>query len=153
MRTPVVSSRVTFTRPFMLKGLPNLNAPGTYSIETIERHYWSFPFSWETRARTLIRVADRFGLDGGLFNFEVCPRDLFAAMERDRSPVVSPPGAAKPARHLPSASKSENWCGRRDSNPHGLSSDRFSYSLRLSSPALVAPFGVWTIPSPCRFAV
>lgn len=97
MRTPVVSSRVTFMRPFMLRGLPNLNAPGTYSIETTEKHHWSFPFSWETEARTMIRVAHGFGLDGGLFKFEVCPRDLFAAMERDRLHVVSPPSDAKPA--------------------------------------------------------
>jgi hypothetical protein len=44
------------------------------------------------------------------------------------------------------------WCGRRESNPHGVTPNGFSYHLRLSPPRLArARFGsfvVWTIPSP-----
>jgi hypothetical protein len=41
------------------------------------------------------------------------------------------------------------WCGRRDSNPHGVTPNGFSYQLRLSPPPCRA-FVVWTIPSPWR---
>ena len=51
------------------------------------------------------------------------------------------------------ASRKQKWCGRGDSNPHGLSPYGFSYQLRLSPPGphsrMAARFVVWTIPSPC----
>jgi hypothetical protein len=47
----------------------------------------------------------------------------------------------------------QTWCGRGDSNPHGVTPNGFSYQLRLSPPLRSAAreggFVVWTIPSPC----
>ena len=43
-------------------------------------------------------------------------------------------------------SLSVNWCGRRDSNPHDLSVNRFSYHFDFRRRRYA--FVVWTIPSP-----
>jgi hypothetical protein len=65
---------------------------------------------------------------------------------------------AAPARSLlppcstTTAGTTFQWCGRRESNPHGVTPNGFSYHPRLSPPRLArARFGsfvVWTIPSP-----
>ena len=45
-------------------------------------------------------------------------------------------GAIGPVRDKESRLRSENWCGRRESNPHGHTPNGFSYQLRLSPPSL-----------------
>lgn len=84
MRTPVVCSRITFQHPFSLPGVAANQAAGSYSIETRDRYYWTFPFSMEKRTRTTIRLHMLSGLQGSLLDAEIDPRELFGAMERDR---------------------------------------------------------------------
>lgn len=84
MRAPAVLSRIIFKHPFSLKDVADIQPAGCYSIETRDRHHWTFPFSWETRTRTKIRLCTGAGLDGGLHEYELDPRDLFQALERDR---------------------------------------------------------------------
>jgi hypothetical protein len=84
MRAPVVYSRIKFQNPFILKGLPGKLPAGSYSIETRDRHYWTFPFLWETRTRTRIRFCRKYGLEGSVHEYELDPRDLFAALKQDR---------------------------------------------------------------------
>lgn len=45
--------------------------------------------SWEKQATTTIRLCAGSGLDGNLYEFELDPRDLFTALERDRLFAVS----------------------------------------------------------------
>lgn len=84
MSAPVVYSRVTFQHPFSLQGVSGTQPAGSYSIETHDRHYWGFPFSFEKRTQTTIRLHMLSGLQGCILEAEIDPRDLFAAMERDR---------------------------------------------------------------------
>lgn len=89
MRSPVVCSRVKFQKPFYLDGIAAVQPAGSYSIETRDRHYWTFPFSWEKRTETTIRLHVRSGLQGSLQEVELDPRDLFRALERDRLAVAA----------------------------------------------------------------
>lgn len=89
MRGATVNSRVTFRHPFSLNGVTEIHPPGTYSIETKDRHYWTFPFLWETKTITTIRIGMNAGLDGSLHKYAVDPRNLFGAMERDRLSIAS----------------------------------------------------------------
>lgn len=84
MRSPVVYSRVNFQHPFYLEGIAAVQPAGSYSIETRDRHYWTFPFSWEKKTETTIRLHMLSGLKGSLHEVELNPRDLFNALERDR---------------------------------------------------------------------
>lgn len=84
MRAPVVYSRVTFQHPFSLKSVAVVQPAGSYSIETRDRHYWTFPFSWEKKTETTIRICVESGLEGRLHEFELDPRDVFKALQRDR---------------------------------------------------------------------
>jgi hypothetical protein len=84
MRAPVVYSRISFRRPFSLKGVAAVQPAGSYSIETRDRHYWAFPFSWEKKTETTIRLHMNSGLEGSLQEFNLDPRDLFEALQRDR---------------------------------------------------------------------
>ncbi|MEQ1929160.1 MAG: hypothetical protein ABL957_01330 [Parvularculaceae bacterium] len=89
MRGKTVSSHITFLRPFRLKGLKGAQPSGTYSVETRDRPVWSFPFFWNFETHTSIRVCVNGGLAGVLHNLEVCPRELFAVMLRDRQPLAA----------------------------------------------------------------
>lgn len=84
MRTPVVYSRISFQYPFSLTGISAIQPAGSYSIETRDRHYWTFPFTWEKKTQTTIRLNLLSGLQGSLHEIELDPRDLFRALERDR---------------------------------------------------------------------
>lgn len=89
MRAPVVYSRINFQRPFALKGVTVIQPAGSYSIETRDRHYWTFPFSWEKKTKTTIRLHMLSGLQGSLHEVELDPRDLFRALERDRLAIAA----------------------------------------------------------------
>ena len=89
MRAPVVYSRINFRRPFSLTGIAAIQPAGSYSIETRDRHYWRFPLSWEKKTKTTIRLHMLSGLQGGLHEVELDPRDLFRALESDRLAVAA----------------------------------------------------------------
>lgn len=61
-----------------------MHPAGFYSIETRDRYSWSFPFAWKKTTKTTIRLHTMSGLEGRLHDYELDPRDLFSAMERDR---------------------------------------------------------------------
>jgi len=84
MRSTVVHSRIRFLRPFSLKGVSDIQPAGSYSIETCDRYDWMFPFVWKKKTVTIIRLCTKSGLEGGLREFELDPRELFWALERDR---------------------------------------------------------------------
>jgi hypothetical protein len=84
LRAPTVYSRISFKHPFALRGVAAMQPAGSYSIETSDRHYWTSPFSWETRTKTKIRICTKAGLEGRLHEIVLNPRDLFAALQRDR---------------------------------------------------------------------
>lgn len=84
MRSFVVCSRINFRHPFHLKGIATVQPAGSYSIETSERLYWTYPFSWEKKTKTTIRLHMSSGLQGSLHEVALDPRDLFNALERDR---------------------------------------------------------------------
>jgi hypothetical protein len=52
MRGSTVTSRVAFSYPFSIDGNDEIHPAGSYSIETREKRYWTFPLNWEKRART-----------------------------------------------------------------------------------------------------
>lgn len=89
MRSTVVSSRVDFQHPFYVKGIAAIQPAGSYSIETRDRHYWTFPFSLEKKTKTMIRLHMLSGLQGGLREVELDPRDFFRVLERDRLTVAA----------------------------------------------------------------
>ncbi len=80
----VRSRRVTFTRPFVLKGLKGVHPPGTYSVETHQDLVGFFSFFKANGTSTWIRVCRNPGIDGVLVNIE--PLDLSAALTRDAAP-------------------------------------------------------------------
>lgn len=89
MRSPAICSRIIFQSPFSLRGIPTKQPAGSYSIETRDRHRWRFPFSWERKTRTTIRVHAKYGLEGSLHEYDLDPRDIFEALERDKLCAVA----------------------------------------------------------------
>jgi hypothetical protein len=85
----VNNRRVTFIRPFVLKGLKEAQPAGTYSIETSAAVSDLFHFIRSKRASTSIRICRSFGIDGVLRNVDIDPLDLEAAQRRDAEPEVA----------------------------------------------------------------
>jgi hypothetical protein len=75
--------RVTFKRPFVLKGLDGAQPPGTYSVETCDEHNRFLPFLRANRTSTWIRVCRNSGVGGVLQVININPIDLAAALIRD----------------------------------------------------------------------
>jgi len=74
---------VTFTRPFSLSGLDEVQAAGTYTVETDEESIPDVSFPAWRRIATLIYLPSR---SGGAFVEQVVtidPLELQAAQERD----------------------------------------------------------------------
>jgi hypothetical protein len=74
---------VTFTRPFALSGIDEVQAAGTYTVETDEQLLPGLSFPAYRRIATLIFLPSR---PGGAFVEQVVnidPLDLEAAQERD----------------------------------------------------------------------
>ena len=74
---------VTFTRPFSLNGIDEVQAAGTYTVETHEELLQSVSFPAYRRIETLIFLPSR---PGGAFVERVVnidPRDLEAAQKSD----------------------------------------------------------------------
>ena len=79
--------RVTFMRPFALKGLEGMQPSGTYSVETHEDHAGFFSFLKAKRTSTWIRICRNPGIGGVLRMVNIDPFDLSDALIRDQAPA------------------------------------------------------------------
>lgn len=79
--------RVTFLRPFVLKGLEGVQPSGTYSVETREEHAGFFSFLYAKRTSTWIRICRNPGTGGVLQVVNIDPLDLQTAQMRDAVPA------------------------------------------------------------------
>ena len=77
------NKRVTFIRPFVLKGLDGVQPSGTYSVGTGARPAGFFSFFKGNAASTWIRVCRNPGTAGVLQLANIDPLDLAAALIRD----------------------------------------------------------------------
>jgi hypothetical protein len=77
------NKRVTFTRPFVLKGLDGVQSSGTYIVGTGARPAGFFSFLNGNRESTWIRVCRNPGTTGVLQLANIDPLDLAAALIRD----------------------------------------------------------------------
>jgi hypothetical protein len=87
MTMRALTKRVTFIRPFVLKGLEGVQPSGTYSVETREGRAGFFSFLNAKRTSTSIRVCRNPGICGVLQEVEIDPLDLAAALMRDAVPT------------------------------------------------------------------
>jgi len=78
--------RVTFTRPFELRGLDGIQPSGTYSVATHEDGAGFFPLSKAKRLSTWIRVCRNPGIAGAVEHVNIDPGELTAALLRDALP-------------------------------------------------------------------
>ena len=78
--------RVTFVRPFNLKGLDGMQPAGTYSVATHEEGAGFFPLSKSKRLSTWIRVCRNPGIAGAVEHVNIDPHELTAALIRDALP-------------------------------------------------------------------
>jgi hypothetical protein len=86
MTTRPRDKRVTFTRPFELRGLDGIQSPGTYSVATHEDGAGFFPFSKAKRLSTWIRICRNPGVEGAVEHVNIDPLELRAALIRDTLP-------------------------------------------------------------------
>ncbi len=79
--------RVTFTRPFILKGLEGVQPSGTYSVENRGAGSGFFSSIKVKRKSTWIRVCRNPGTAGVVQIVNIDPLDLEAALMRDSLPA------------------------------------------------------------------
>jgi hypothetical protein len=79
--------RVTFTRPFVLKGLEGVQPSGTYSVENRDVHAGLLSSRKAKRTSTWIRVCLNPGTAGIVQIVNIDPLDLAAALTRDSLPA------------------------------------------------------------------
>jgi hypothetical protein len=77
---------VTFTRPFVLSGLDEVQSAGSYEVETDEELLESLSFQAYRRILTLIRLPARPAHPGMTRSVSIDPAELDAALERDAEP-------------------------------------------------------------------
>ena len=76
---------VTFTRPFSVSGIDQIQLPGTYVVETDEELLPDLSFPAYRRIATLIWLRSRPGHALGEQVVNIDPLELEAAQERDAS--------------------------------------------------------------------
>ena len=75
--------KVTFKRPFILKGTEGVNPSGTYSVETRVDHVGFLSFRKAGRTTTWIRICRTPGVRGVIQVVNIDPADLSAALLQD----------------------------------------------------------------------
>lgn len=75
--------RVTFLRPFVLKGLEGEQQPGTYSVGTRQENTGFLSLFKAKRTSTWIRICQDSGAGGVLQVVNIDPLDLQTALMRD----------------------------------------------------------------------
>ena len=86
-------STVTFTRPFFLSGIGEVQPAGSYRVETDEEEIPGLSFSAYRRVATMMILPARPGTGVGEQIATIDPLELQAAQERDVEPgaaVISP---------------------------------------------------------------
>jgi hypothetical protein len=78
--------RVTFRRPFELKGLDDMQPSGTYSVATHEDGAGYFPLFSSKKTSTWIRICRNPGIAGAVEHVNIDPLELMAALIRDALP-------------------------------------------------------------------
>lgn len=86
MTIRTTSRTVTFTRPFVLKGMEEEQPPGTYTVETDEELIDTARIPAYRRISTLIRLPGRPGSSVLGYVVDIDAADLAAALERDAAP-------------------------------------------------------------------
>ena len=76
---------VTFTRPFSVSGIDQMQLPGTYVVETDEELLPDLSFPAYRRVATLIWLRSRLGHAITEQMVDIDPLELEAAQERDAS--------------------------------------------------------------------
>ena len=76
---------LTFAHPFTLSGVEDVQAPGTYTVQTDEELLEGLSFLAYRRVATVIFVPLRHGGPGSLQAITVDPRELADALARDGS--------------------------------------------------------------------
>lgn len=89
MNIPTGFSRAKFRRPFKLKGVAEVQPPGTYTVEVRDERTGWFKFLQTTTVSTWIRITHSHGVNGTLKDLRVKSRDLAAALRRDKRPQVT----------------------------------------------------------------
>jgi hypothetical protein len=75
--------KITFKKPFILKGIEGVNRSGTYSVETRVDHVGFFTFRKAARTTTWIRICRTPGVRGVIQVVNIDPADLSAALLLD----------------------------------------------------------------------
>lgn len=86
MKNPTGTRRAKFRRPFKLKGVAEVQPPGTYTVEVCDERVGWFKFLQTTTVSTWIRISHSHGINGTLKDLRVKSRDLAAALRRDKRP-------------------------------------------------------------------
>jgi hypothetical protein len=81
--------RVTFLRPFVLKGLEGVQPPGTYSVNTRQENTGFFSFLNAKHTSTWIRICQDSGAEGVLRVVSIDPLDLQTALTQDAAPELA----------------------------------------------------------------
>jgi hypothetical protein len=81
MRT--ISNTVTFTHPFLLKGVDRILAAGDYRVVTDEESIEQLSFPVYRRVATMIFVPGESGHASSVEMINIDPRDLQEARDRD----------------------------------------------------------------------
>src|SRR5580700_381439 len=94
MATRTTEKTVTFSHPFLLKGVDRILAAGDYRVVTDEELIQELSFPVYRRVATMIFVPADPRQASALEMVAVDPRDLQDAQDRDATaPRLSPPGA------------------------------------------------------------
>lgn len=84
MSALTLHSRVVFSHPFEVLGLPGVQPAGAYSVEMRKSPWWRRLFLRARPAITSMRICLNKGLRGELHLLEICQTDLGKALHRDR---------------------------------------------------------------------
>jgi hypothetical protein len=83
MTTRTTSKKVTFARPFTLKGVDRLLPAGNYRVVTDEELIEELSFPVYRRVSTMIFVPGETHHASSVEMVAIDPQDLYAAQERD----------------------------------------------------------------------
>jgi hypothetical protein len=90
MTTRTSNTTVTFTHPFILKGVDRLLAAGDYRVVTDEELIEALSFPVYRRVATMIHVPAASQNASTVEMVTIDPRDLQAAQDRDAGPLQPP---------------------------------------------------------------
>jgi hypothetical protein len=89
MSTRTSHSSVTFTRPFFLSGIGEVQPAGSYRVETDEEEIPGLSFSAYRRVATMMILPARPGTGVGEQIATIDPLELEAAQQRDADPAAA----------------------------------------------------------------